>query len=71
MQLQAMERVDAQEKKLQRLSALLVEHHVILQPSPERPYQETMQAPPKHLNQLRYEAFDYLPGTININRGEE
>ena len=30
MQLQAMERVEAQEKELQRISALLVEHQVFL-----------------------------------------
>ena len=38
MQLQAIERVDAQEKELQRLIALLVEHQVIFKSLPERPH---------------------------------
>ena len=37
MQLQAMERVEAQERELRRLSALLVEHQEVLRSSPERP----------------------------------
>ena len=37
MQLQPMERVEAQEKELWRLSALLVEHQVVLRSSPKRP----------------------------------
>ena len=41
MQLQAMERVEAQEKELRRLSALLVEHQALLISSPERPHQES------------------------------
>ena len=36
MQLQAMERVEAQEKELWRLSALLVECQAVLRPLPER-----------------------------------
>ena len=68
-EVQAMEWVDAQEKELQRLRALLVEHQVLLKSSLERPHQETMQAPPKNLNQCRCESFDYLPSTVNINRG--
>ena len=39
MQLQAMEGVKVQERKLRRLSALLVEHQAILRSSPERPHQ--------------------------------
>ena len=69
MQLWAFEQVNSQEKELQRLSALLVEHQAILQSSPERPCQENTQVPPENVNQLRHEAFNYLPSTININRG--
>ena len=43
MQLQVMERVEAQERELRRLSALLVEHQAILTSSPERPHQESPQ----------------------------
>ena len=49
MQLQVMEWVDAQEKELWRLSALLVEQQAVLQSLPERPHQETMQAQTKTL----------------------
>ena len=45
MQLQAMERVEAQEKELGRLSALLVEHQALLESLPERHHQETPQHP--------------------------
>ena len=69
MQLQAIEWVDAQEKELQKLSALLVEHQALLKYLPERHHQETMQAPAKDINWPRHEAFDYLPTTVNINRG--
>ena len=44
MQLQAMERMDAQEKELWRPSALLVEHQMLLKSLLERPCQETTQA---------------------------
>ena len=56
MQLQAMERFEAQEKELQRLSALLGKHQAILRSSPERPHQE----PPtsSNLSQLRCEVID-------------
>ena len=37
MQVQTMERVEAQERELRRLSALLVEHQALLRSSPERP----------------------------------
>ena len=40
MQLQAMERVEAQEEELWRLSALLEEHQAVLRSSPERPCQK-------------------------------
>ena len=69
MQLQTMEWVDTQEKELQRLSTLLVEHKALLQSLPERPQQENTKAPAGKIDQLRHEAFDYLPRTININRG--
>ena len=52
-----------------RLSALLVEHQALLKSSPGRPHQETTQALPKHISQLRCEIIDYLPGTVNINTG--
>ena len=71
MQLQAMERVEAQERELRRLSALLVEHQAILRSSPERPHQESPQAsPPRNLGQLRHAVEDILPRTINTVRGE-
>ena len=69
MQLWAMEWLDAQEKELQELSALLVEYLALLQFSLERLYYEIMQDPPKSLNQPKCEAFHYLPGMVNINRG--
>ena len=46
MQFQAMERVEAQEKELRRLSALLVEHQAILRSLSERPHLESPQASP-------------------------
>ena len=70
MQLQAMERVEAQERELRRPSALLVEHQEVLRSSPERPQQEPPQpVPPQELGQLRHEVEDLLPGTINTGRG--
>ena len=48
MQFQAMEWVDSQDKQLWRLSTLVVEHQALLQSLPERPHQETMQAPPEN-----------------------
>ena len=65
MQLQAMEWVEAQEKELRRLSALLVEHQAILRSLPERPHQESPQvSPPRDLVQLRCEVVDILPSTV-------
>ena len=70
MQLQAMERVEAQERELRRLSALLVEHRAILRSLPERPHQESPEAsPPGNLGQLRCEVEDILPGIVNTVRG--
>ena len=70
LQLQAMERVEAQKKELRRLSALLVEHQAILRSLPERPHQESPQAsPPQDLGQLRSEVEDILPSTVNTVRG--
>ena len=69
MQLQALQRVDKQEKELQRLSTLLLEHQTILQSLPERPCQETPQAPLRKTDQLRHEAVYYLPFTVTENRG--
>ena len=68
MQLQAMERVDEQERELRRLSALLVEHQEVLRSSPERPQQEPPQPlPPRELGQLRHEVQDI--GMVNTVRG--
>ena len=70
MQLQAMERVEGQERELRRLSALLAEHQEVLRSSPERPQQEPPQPlPPRDLGQLRHEVEDILPGMINTVRG--
>ena len=69
MQLQAMKRVEAQERELRRLSALLVEHQAILRSSPERPHQVSPKAsPPRDLGQLRHEVTDILPSTVNTVR---
>ena len=69
MQLQAMERVDAQEKELWRLCALLLEHQALLNFLLEMPCQETTQAPPKHLNQLRCEAIGICPVQLTSKEG--
>ena len=70
MQLQAMERVEAQERELRRLGALLVDHQALLRSLPERTHQESPEAlPPQDLAQLRSEVEDVLPGTINTVRG--
>ena len=49
MQLQAMKRVEEQEKELRRLSNLMAEHQAILRTSPERPQQ---QSPPQLLHPI-------------------
>ena len=65
-----MERVEAQERELRRLSALFVEHQALLRSLPERPHQESPQAsPPRDLAWLRSEFEDILPGTVNTVRG--
>ena len=70
MQLQAMERVEEQDRELRRLSALLVEHQEVLRSSPERAQQEPPQPlPPRDLGQLRCAVQDILPGMVNTVRG--
>ena len=65
-----MERVDAQERELWRLSALLLEHQALLKSSLARPHQASTQAPPENLSHLRCEVVDYLSNsTVNTNRG--
>ena len=67
MQLQSMEKVEAQEKELWRLSALLEEHQVVLRSLPERPCREPPL--PTYLSQLRCEITEYLSSTVNTTRG--
>ena len=67
IQLQAMKKVEVQEKELWRLSALPEEHQVFLRCLPERPHQEPPTA--SHLSQFRCEVVDHQPGTVNIIRG--
>ena len=70
MQLQAMERVEEQERELRRLSNLMAQHQAILRLTPERPQPESPQAsPPHNLAWLRGEIQDVLPGTVNTMRG--
>ena len=70
MQLQAMERVEEQERELRRLSNLMAEHQAILRSSPERPQpQSPPTSPPCNLAQLRGEIEDVLPGMVNTVRG--
>ena len=70
MQLQAMERVAEQERKLRRLSNLMAEHQAILRTSPERPQpQSPPTSPPHNLAWLRDEIHDVLPGTVNTVGG--
>ena len=70
MQLQAMERVEEQERELRRLSNLMAEHQAILRSSPERPQpQSSPVSPPHNLAWLRGEVQDVLPGTVNTIRG--
>ena len=70
MQLQAMEKVEEQERELRRLSNLMAEHQAILRTLPERPQiQFPPTSPPHNLAQLRGEVQDVLPGTVNIIRG--
>ena len=70
MQLQAMERVEEQERELRRLSNLMAKQQAILRSSPKRPQTQTPPAsPPHNLAQLRGEVQDVLPGTVNTRRG--
>ena len=70
MQLKAIDMVEAQDRELRRLSALLVEHQALLRSLPERPHQESPQtSPPRDLGQLRCEVLDILPSTVNTVRG--
>ena len=70
MQLQAMERVEEQERELRRLSNLMAEHQAILRTSPERPQtQSPPTSPPHNLARFRGEVQDVLPGTVNTMRG--
>ena len=70
MQLQAMERVEEQERELRRLSNLMAEQQAILRSSPERPQtQSPPNSPPRNLAWLRGEVQDVLPGTVNTMRG--
>ena len=70
MQLQAMGRVEEQERELRWLSNLMAEHQTILRTLPERPQiQSPPTSPPHNLAQLRGEVQDVLPGTVNTIRG--
>ena len=70
MQLQAIERVEEQEREPRRLSNLMAEHQAILRTSLERPQQQSSPtAPPHNLAQLRGEIEDMLPGMVNTVRG--
>ena len=72
MQLQAMERVEEQERELRRPSNLMAKHQAKLRTSPEGPQQQSsLTSPPHVLAQLRGEVEDVLPGTVNIVRGAE
>ena len=65
MQLQTMERVEEQERKLRRLSNLMAEHQAILRTSPEWPqHQSPPTSPPDDLAWLRGKVEDVLPGTV-------
>ena len=71
MQLQAMERVEEQERELRRLSNLMAQHQAILTTSPERPQPQSPPptSPPNNLARLRGEIQNVLPGTVNTLRG--
>ena len=70
MQLQAMERVEEQERELRRLSNLLAKHQAVLRILPERLQQQSPPtSPPHNLAQLRGEIEDVLPGMVNTVRG--
>ena len=70
MQLQAMERVEEQERELRRLSNLMAEQQAILRSTPERPQpQSPSTSPPNNLARLRGEIQNVLSGTVNTMRG--
>ena len=70
MQLQAMERMEEQERELRRLSNLMAKHQVILRSSPERPQPQSPPASsPHNLVWLRGEVQEVLPGTVITVRG--
>ena len=70
MQLQAMERVEEQERELRRLSNLMAEQQAILRSSPQSPQTQTPPtSPPHNLAWLRGEVQNVLPGTVNTMRG--
>ena len=70
VQLQAMDRVEEQERELRRFSNLIAEHKAILRSFPERPLpQSPPTSPPHNLAWLRDEVEDMLPGTVNTVRG--
>ena len=70
MQLQAMKRVEEQERELRRLSNLMAKHQAILRSSHEGPQQQSPPISlPCDLAWLRGKVEDVLPGTVNIVRG--
>ena len=70
MQLQAMERVEEQERELRRLSNLMAKHQAILRSLPERPQPQSPPTSPSHnLAQLSGKVQDVLPGTVNTIKG--
>ena len=70
MQLQAMERVEEQERELRRLSNLMAKQQAILRSMPQSPQTQTPPtSPPHNLAQLRGEVQNVLPGTVNTMRG--
>ena len=70
MQLQAMERVEEQERELRRLSNLMAKQQAILRSMPQRPQTQTPPtSPPHNLARLRGKVQNVLPGTVNTKRG--
>ena len=70
MQLQAMERVEEQERELRRLSNLMAKQQAILRSMPQSPRTQTPPtSPPHNLAQLRGKVQNVLPGTVNTMRG--
>ena len=70
MQLQAMERVEEQERELRRLSNLMAKQQAILRSMPQRPQTQTPPtSPPHNLARLRGKVQNVLSGTVNTMRG--